>query len=146
MLWAGISMHTKTPIVTIQGNLTARKYQTDVLLPHLILHICGNRGMGLLQDNAHCHAARTTQNMLAANDSRLHIPAKSPDLNPIEHLWDFKKTRIRALPQQHNLATLPRNINRVWAGINKGDIQQYIASMRSRCRAVIAAYGGHTRY
>lgn len=147
MLWAGVSMHTKTPVVTIQGNLNAQKYQTDVLLPHLIPHIRANRGMGLMQDNAPCHAARTTQNLLATNNIRLiNMPAKSPDLNPIEHLWDLMKSRVHALPQQPNLATLQRDINRVWAGINQRDIQQYAGSMRSRCQAVIAANGGHTRY
>ena len=86
MLWAGISMNTKNPIVTIQGNLTARKYQTDVLIPHyqtdvliphLIPHVRANRRMALAQDNAPCHAARATQNLLAASNVRvIQMPAK----------------------------------------------------------------------
>lgn len=133
MLWAGISMNKKTPIVTIQDNLTARKYQTDVVLPFVIPHIRANRRMALAQDNAPCHAARATQALLAANNVRLvHMPAKNPDLNPIEHVWDLMKRRVRALAQQLNLATLQRDINLVWANIDQRDISQYVASMRSR--------------
>ena len=32
MLWADVLMHIKTPVVTIQVNLNAQKYQTDVLV------------------------------------------------------------------------------------------------------------------
>ena len=74
------------------------------------------------------------------------MPAKGPDLNPIEHVWDLLKRRVRALVQQHNLAALERDVNLVWANINQRDIVHYVRSMRARCRAVIAANGGHTRY
>ena len=56
------------------------------------------------------------------------------------------KRSIRALSQQPNVASQQRNINRVSANIYQVDIQQYVASMRSRRQAVISANGGHTRY
>lgn len=147
MVWAGVSMHTKTEIVPIQGNLNAHRYQNDVLQPFLLPHIRVNRGMLLAQDNAPCHTARTTQNMLTANNVRLLAwPSKSPDLNPIEHVWDLLKRRIRELPQQRNVGALEREIQRVWNNIPQRTLQNYIISMRSRCRAVIAANGGHSGY
>ena len=45
--------------------------------------------MILQQDNARPHSARHTQDTLRQNDIQtLDCPAKSPDLSPIEHLWD----------------------------------------------------------
>lgn len=147
MIWAGISMHTKTQIVSIQGNMNARRYQTDIVQPVLIPHIAANRGMQLVQDNAPCHVARTTLTMLHVNNIRvIPFPAKSPDLNPIEHVWDVLKQKVRAHPQQLNVRELERDVNRVWRNIRQQYLHRYIVSMRSRCRAVIAADGGHTRY
>jgi transposase len=99
MVWAGVSMHTKTPIIRVIGGLTARRYQDNITGPVLVPHFRANRGMILAQDNAPCHSARTTQQFLAGNNIRtLDWPAKSPDLNPIEHIWDLVKRNAKTLP------------------------------------------------
>ena len=68
---------TKTPSVTIQGNITATKYRTDVIRLVLLLHIRANLGMMLARDNASCDAARNTLVMIVANSVRsIKWPAK----------------------------------------------------------------------
>ena len=147
-MFAGISMHTKTPIVSLQGAVSAVRYQNDILPPLNIPHIRANRGMILAQDNAPCHSARTTQQLLRAYNVRLlDWPAMSPHLNPIEHVWDLLKRRVRQLRQHRTLAQrLQHAFNQIWRQITQPTIQNYICSMRQRCRAVIDANGGHTRY
>ena len=44
---SSVFMHTKTPSVTIQGNITAQRYRNDVILLVLLLHIRANLGMML---------------------------------------------------------------------------------------------------
>lgn len=147
MIWAGISLHTKTPMVPIHQNLNTARYQNLVLQPAAIPHIRANRGMVLMQDNATPHTARTTQQMIQGHKIRLlDWPPCSPGVNPIEHVWDEIDRRVRQLPQPQNLAELERDLINTWNNLPQRVLCNYVNSMRSRCLAVIRANGGHTRY
>jgi len=53
-------MHTKTPSVTIQGNITAMRYRNEVIRSVLFLYIRANLDMMLERDYALCYADRST--------------------------------------------------------------------------------------
>ena len=64
-------------------------YGTDVIRS-VLLHICANLGMMLARDYASCIVARSTLVMCVGNKLRkLKWPAKSMDLNHIDHLLDL---------------------------------------------------------
>ena len=92
-------LNTKTPSVAVQGNITAMWYRNDVIRSVLLLHIHANLDMMLAWDYTSRHAARSTLVMLVANHvQQLRWPAKSLDLNPIDHLLDLLKRKVRAQP------------------------------------------------
>ncbi|KAH3854243.1 hypothetical protein DPMN_096780 [Dreissena polymorpha] len=58
--------------------------------------------------------------MLAQNNVRiLPWPAKSSDMNPIEHVWELLKRRVLELPQQNTIQDVSRDVMQVWAHINQ---------------------------
>ena len=49
-----------------------------------------------MHDNATSHSSRATRQYLLANNvQEMDWPASSPDLNPIEHIWDLLDKRLR---------------------------------------------------
>ena len=60
MVWTGVSLHHKTNIVFINGNLTAARYQHEALDTEVIPLLINHRGMHLLHDSAQAYLARAT--------------------------------------------------------------------------------------
>src|SRR5678815_897773 len=73
----------------------------------------------------------------------LECPAYRPDLNPIEHLWDILKRRIRQLqPPPRTLPDLQQALHDVWNQITAQDIRPLIENVPGRCQAIIRVRGG----
>ena len=96
MVWGGICHGHKTPLIFIDGNLTAIRYRDNVLTP-IVLPFVRRYNVTFQQDNARPHVARICMDFLATNHVNvLPWPAYSPDLSPIEHIWDIIDRKVRA--------------------------------------------------
>ena len=99
-------------------------------------------------DNATPHRARVVLDFLQqGNVTEMEQPPRSPDCNPIEHLWDELGRAISSMdnPSQ-NLDELRQALLNKWAQIPVQRLQRLVASMPRRLAAIIAARGGNTRY
>ncbi|GFT92951.1 transposable element Tcb2 transposase [Trichonephila clavipes] len=71
--------------------------------------------------------------------SRMDWPAYSPDLNPIEHVWDALGRHIAArLHHTENTQQLKQMLIEEWALLPQEMLHQLVLSMRRRCEATIA--------
>lgn len=146
MVWVGISHSGKTDLIIVNGNLTALRYLNDIVQPHVIPYTNGNGNHLFQQDNARPHVAYVVRDELQQrNVAVLPWPAISPDLAPIEHVWAERRLRQRQNTPT-NLHQLARALIEKWNSIPQYIIRKIIRSMPKRCRAVITAKGGHTRY
>ena len=148
MVWGGKTTTQKLELVVIRGTLNAQRYIQDVLEPVVIPFINHRRDVIYQQDNARPHVARITMDFLRQNNVNLmEWPALSPDLSPIEHVWDELGRQLRRrLARPETLQQLEDAIMEEWANIPVDVLARNIHSMRRRCRAVINANGGQTRY
>ena len=77
----------------------------------------------------------------------LSWPAQFPDLNPIEHLWEYLTQHLC------QYKTLPKGAHKLWDRVSEEwnailpDVcQNLIESMPRRIEVVLKAKGSHTRY
>ena len=149
MVWGGISRNHKTSLHCVQGSMTGVSYRDSILQPVVLPTLQAMGPQAILQDdNARPHRARVVNDFLRQHQiTRMEWPACSPDLNPIEHLWDVVGRRLRGNhPQPVNPAQLFQFLQQEWNAIPQENVRRLTDSMRRRCLACIRANGGHTRY
>ena len=107
MVWGGIMGRTKTNLIVVQGNFNAQGYINQILQPEAVPFLQRQGPAILMHDNARPHVARIYRQFLNRNNVNvLSWPAVSPDMNPIEHTWDYLGRKVRARGNVHNLRDL----------------------------------------
>ena len=147
MIWGSFSGSRVGDLHRVTGTLNQKGYHS-ILQRHAIPSdpCLVGQGFILQQDNDPKHTSRLCQNYLRRKeqDGRLEImewPAQSPDLNPIELVWDELDRRVKA-NQPSSATHLWELLQQCWEELS----EQYLISIVERiprvCSAVISAKGG----
>ncbi|GFV16538.1 transposable element Tc3 transposase [Trichonephila clavipes] len=150
LVWVGISLGGHTDLHVFHGGtVTGLRYRDEILDPYVRPYAAaiGNDFI-LMDDNARPHRARIVEEYLEDHSlERMEWPARSPDLNLIEHLWDYLGREVAALnPPPRSLHELKQGLLCVWSSLPIPVSDNLINSMGNRCRQCIQVRGGHIPY
>ncbi|KFM72497.1 Transposable element Tcb1 transposase, partial [Stegodyphus mimosarum] len=149
LVWAGIILGSRTDLHVQLGTMISQIYR-DVILKQNVRLLRGAMGAQFvfMDDNARPHRANIVSECLQSEDiTRMDWPAFSPDLNPVEHVWDMLGRRVPARqPPPTCLPELRRALLFECCNIPQDQIDHLILSMPRRCTDCIASSGRHTMY
>jgi len=143
--WKGVGYATK-----IDGTMNGELYReilNDELKKTLEWYELPKESIIFQQDNAPCHTAKVTLEWFKEENLMLmDWPSHSPDLNPIENLWAYLKSKMDKYPHKPtSVAELWQRLEEEWEAIPSDLCERLIESMPDRVRMVIKAKGGHLK-
>ncbi|GFY30419.1 transposable element Tcb2 transposase [Trichonephila clavipes] len=150
MVWTGIMINSRTRLhVVANGTITGQRCIEEVLLAHVRLFrgAVGDKFV-FMDDNATCHRTLAVQDCLDSEGiQRLVWQARSPDLNPIENVWDALGRQVagRNYPPT-NLNTLIHALTEEWDKLPEQLLDNVVQSMLRRVECCITLHGGHIPY
>jgi len=149
MVWGCMSSFGRGHLHQVEGIMNGAIY-TDILRNHLLPSATALFPAALpwifQHDNDPKHTSKVARNFLAANVTQvLGWPPQSPDLNPIEHLWE-EIDRRRAGKRASNKHELWDIISAAWNSITADDCRKLVDTMPARLAEVIKNKGGPTHY
>ncbi|GFW84857.1 transposable element Tc3 transposase [Trichonephila clavipes] len=132
LFWGGIILGSRTDLHVQSVTMSGHIYR-DVILEQLERLFRGAEFL-FMDDNARPHHANIGDECFQSEDiTRMDWPAYSPDLNPIEHVWDMLSRRIAARqPPPTCLLELRRTLLDEWCNIPQDHIDNLILSMPRR--------------
>ncbi|GFX83355.1 transposable element Tcb1 transposase [Trichonephila clavipes] len=120
LVWGGIILGSRTDMHFKSVKMTDHTYRDVILEQHVRLYRGGMCAEFLfMDDNARPHRANIVDECLQSEDiTPMDWPAYSPELNPIEHVWDILGRRIAAgKPPSTCLLELWRALLDEWCNI-----------------------------
>lgn len=148
MVWGCFAGTSVGDLVKIDGVMRKEQY-LDILRNHAIPS--GHRIVGqeliFQHDNDPKHSARICKAYLeereAAGELKTMVwPPQSPDISPIEHLWDELDRKAKER-QPQNADQLWQFLQDAWQEITADYLKKLILRLPKICKAVIRAKGGH---
>jgi len=152
MFWGSFHGLTKGPCLFWErkqwGTITGESYSNRIV-PLVDNCLKLHPELLFMQDNARAHTAKITMEEFEKRGIQpIKWPPNSPDMNPIEKIWNKMKDWIqeRYPKMVYSLPRLRVIVQEAWDAITEDDLREVLLEMPKRMQAVIDADGYHTKY
>ena len=129
MVWGCMGRNGVGMLVEVQGKMNAEQY-CEILEDGMVESFekleMEKEERVFQQDNDPKHTSKRAKKWFEDNNIQvLELPAQSPDLNPIEHLWHHLKSQL----QQYN--TPAKGVHELWERVVKewNEIPPHVAKI-----------------
>jgi transposase len=151
MVWGCITSEGVGELIRLPKSVTSNVYVScleDGLIKTIEKFSLNHEKVIFMQDNAPVHVSKTSKKWLS--DNRINLidwPPQSPDMNPIENIWDYLDKKVRErVEKPRNLDELWELIRQEWYKIDKDLLRKLYLSMLRRIQSLKEAKGGYTKY
>jgi len=147
MLWGCMSKWAYGPLEAIEGHITGDSY-LNLLINVVKREMDASSGLGreliFQQDNAKPHKTQAVMNYLKNwGYEILDWPPQSPDLSPIETIWNVMKMRMKAMtPRPRTKASMRDAMMDIWDKLEDDLRVKLMNSFKKRLQACVANNGG----
>ena len=151
MVWGCLTANGLGRICHIKGNMDVALY-VEILDEEFLGNLrdlsINKKSIYFQQDNDLKHTSKWAVDWFKKKKvDKLNWPLNSPDINIIEHVWDYLDRRVCTwTPLPHNLTELWDALVEEWGNIEEDYIKRLFESMLCRVQALLDVKGGHTKY
>jgi transposase len=160
MFWGCFSGRKKGPCLFWEKSwksINSERYCKHIL-PLIERYTTLHPYLSFMQDNAPAHSSKYTKNWLKEHGIySITWPPNSPDLNPIEIIWNWMKQWIQetygieldsveSQGKKMKPDRLRQMVQEAWEQISEEQLNGLVHSMQQRCQDVINAHGGNTKW
>jgi transposase len=150
MVWGCIGYDKVGPLVFVDGTMNSAKYigvLGNHFLPFVAEHYRGQRWY-LQEDNASIHRSAQTEEWKRQHRIPAFFwPPQSPDLNPVENVWNVLKNNVRKhIRDIKCVADLRDTLTTCWNSLTVTYLHSLYESLPRRCQQVLRRKGHMTKY
>ena len=148
MFWGCMTRRAWGPIRAVEGTINGDNYLQllkDKVIPEVE---AADFEIIFQQDNAPAHKKASVLNFLSQqNFETLDWPPQSPDLSPIEWVWNIIKMKMKAMkPRPRTPARIQAAILDIWGNLEDFTREKTIDTFRKRLQQCIGRKGGFTDF
>ena len=142
-----INYNSRSLLVFLRGTKqNSARYIAHVVNPVLLSFLRQEGDVLFQQDNVRPHTAAATQRALRGVQ-QLSWPARSPDLSPIELVWDMMKRELILSPKSATITPeLRQRVQDAWDNLSQDNIRHLDDRLHARIHACVATRWGYTVY